>query len=227
MKEKISVLIPVYNRELYIKEAVESIRNQTYNNLDIIIYDDGSTDNTLQIINMLAKNDKRIKIIEGKKNHGGVYAKVQLIKASNTDIICYQDSDDISHLSRIELQSNLIKQYNAVFCGWEWLIKRGSHWIPRASNNSRCATSIMYRKDMNILPNPKYVLGGGDCEFIMRYLKKHPKWIILPDKLYCIRNHNDRIGIWKRKIRKKIPNEMILKMSYSELIAYYKEHYEK
>ncbi len=218
MKEKISVLIPVFNREDYVKEAVESILKQTYQNLDIIIYDDGSTDNTLSIIKKLSIKDKRIKIIVGKKNYGGVYAKVQLIKISETNIICYQDSDDISHSSRIELQSKLMDKYDATFCKWQWL--------KSIKGRGKCSASIMFKKDMAILPNPSYVLGGGDSDFIERYLKKHPNWIEVPKILYYVRNHNDRIGVWKRKIRKKIPNAKIKKMSYQEMLKYYKEHYE-
>lgn len=218
MNKKISVLIPVFNRQDYIKEAIDSILNQSYKNFELIIYNDGSIDNTVPIIRKLAKIDNRIKIIGSKINKGGVYAKIQLIKESKTDIICYQDSDDISHSSRIELQSKLMDKYDATFCKWQWL--------KSIKGRGKCSASIMFKKDMAILPNPSYVLGGGDSDFIERYLKKHPNWIEVPKILYYVRNHNDRIGVWKRKIRKKIPNAKIKKMSYQEMLKYYKEHYE-
>ena len=68
--DKISVLIPTYNVELYIKEAVESILNQTYNNLEIIIVDDASTDNTYQILEQLSKTDDRIRLFRNNVNFG-------------------------------------------------------------------------------------------------------------------------------------------------------------
>ena len=70
MNEKISVLIPVFNREKYLYESIMSIINQTYQELDIIIYDDGSTDGSVNIIKKLIEKDNRITLIENKKNRG-------------------------------------------------------------------------------------------------------------------------------------------------------------
>ncbi len=225
MNKKISVLIPVFNRQDYIKEAIDSILNQSYKNFELIIYNDGSIDNTVPIIRKLAKIDNRIKIIGSKINKGGVYAKIQLIKESKTDIICYQDSDDISHLKRLEKQLLALKSNDIVFCDWKWMYKiRGKRYYRKA--NSKCSASIMFKKDINILPNPNFHLGGGDIDFINRYIKKHPKLIIVPEVLYYVRSHNDRIGIWKLKFAKKIPKHLIKTLSYKELLHYYKEHYE-
>ena len=229
MDEKVSVLIPVYNREKYVEEAVRSIMNQTYKNLDILIYNDGSTDNTLQIIMNLAKGDKRITVVTYSKNHGGVYAKCQLLDICNTDIVCYQDSDDVSDLTRIEKQVNTIitHHYDASFCKWNWLKYDKNKCILKNMGNTKGAGTVMFRFDKNILPSPKFVLGGGDVEWIERYLKVHFNYIEIPEVLYHIRRHEDRIGNWKRKIRNKVPKELIKTLSYSELIKYYKEHNEK
>jgi glycosyltransferase involved in cell wall biosynthesis len=72
MKPKISILIPVYNREKYIKEAVLSALNQTYKEIEIVIVDNLSTDKTWEILKSLAKNDQRIKIFQNKTNIGPV-----------------------------------------------------------------------------------------------------------------------------------------------------------
>ena len=230
MNEKISVLIPVYNRDKYVEEAVRSIMNQTYSNLDILIYDDGSTDNTLSIIYNLAQTDNRITIVHAEENHGGVYAKCQLLNICNTEVVCYQDSDDISELNRIEIQSKFLFKSNkdASFCKWNWLTFYRDKWIEKINfGKSRGAGTVMFRLDREILPNPKFVLGGGDVDWIGRYLKKHPKWVESDEILYHIRNHEDRIGHWKIKIRKFMTDKMINQMSYSELIKYYKENYGK
>ena len=68
----ISVIIPAYNVEPYIKQCVDSVLSQTYRNLEIICVDDGSTDNTVPILEFLAQKDERIKLI--KQNHCGVSA---------------------------------------------------------------------------------------------------------------------------------------------------------
>ena len=69
MGEKISVIVPIYNVEKYLKKCIDSIINQTYKNLEIILVDDGSPDNCGQICDDYAKKDTRIKVIH-KKNGG-------------------------------------------------------------------------------------------------------------------------------------------------------------
>lgn len=89
----ISVIVPVYNVEEYLSECVESIRNQTYNNLEIILVDDGSTDNSANICDEYAKKDSRIKVIH-KKNGGLADARNAGIKIATGKYIGFVDSDD-------------------------------------------------------------------------------------------------------------------------------------
>ncbi len=90
---KISIIIPVYNSERYLKKCLDSILNQTYKNLEIILIDDGSEDGSLKIMNEYKKNDKRIKII--KKNNSGVSSSRNIgIKNSTGEFITFIDSDD-------------------------------------------------------------------------------------------------------------------------------------
>lgn len=105
MKEKlISVLIPTYNVGKYVKEAVESILNQTYSNLELIIVDDASTDNTFDILKELAEYDKRIKLFRNSKNSKIVETlNFALTKATGT-YIARMDGDDISLPTRIMQQ---------------------------------------------------------------------------------------------------------------------------
>lgn len=67
--QKISIVVPIYNVERYINKCIESIQNQNYKNLDIILVDDGSTDNSGMICDKYAENDERIRVIH-KKNGG-------------------------------------------------------------------------------------------------------------------------------------------------------------
>lgn len=73
-KIKVSVVIPVYNTEKYVREAVESIMNQTLRELEIIIINDGSTDNSLQVVEELAAADSRIQVYS-QTNQGGSVAR--------------------------------------------------------------------------------------------------------------------------------------------------------
>ena len=80
--EKVSIIIPTYNSEKYLKRCINSICNQTYKNIEIIIIDDGSTDDTFNICEEYAKWDDRIKIIH-KKNEGVSVARNRGIISAN------------------------------------------------------------------------------------------------------------------------------------------------
>ena len=89
----ISIIVPIYNVEPYLRRCVNSILNQTYKNLEIILVDDGSPDNCPQICDEYAKNDFRIKVIH-KKNGGLSDARNVGIKSSKGEYLSFVDSDD-------------------------------------------------------------------------------------------------------------------------------------
>lgn len=97
----VSVIIPIYNAEKYISKAVDSVINQTYRNLEIVLVDDGSSDNCGNICDGYAVNDSRISVIH-KKNGGVSSARNTGINAANGDWICFVDSDDWIEPSAIE-----------------------------------------------------------------------------------------------------------------------------
>lgn len=92
MHNLVSVIIPTYNRDDIVERAIRSVVNQTYNNLEIIVVDDGSTDNTKQIVGEI--NDNRIIYIRQKKNKGISAARNTGIKNSEGKFIAFLDSDD-------------------------------------------------------------------------------------------------------------------------------------
>lgn len=89
----ISVIVPVYNAEPYLSKCIESITNQSYKNLEIILVDDGSTDGSEKICDMLGQVDNRIKVIH-KKNGGAVSARKTGIGIAVGEYVAYVDSDD-------------------------------------------------------------------------------------------------------------------------------------
>lgn len=110
--EKISVLIPAYNSEKFIAECITSAINQSYPNIEIIIVDDGSTDNTFSICDNYAKSDNRLKII--RKNNGGVVsARIEATKYADGDFVLCLDSDDFIDRTMIEQMLELANQSNA------------------------------------------------------------------------------------------------------------------
>ncbi len=110
--ELISVIVPVYNVELYLCRCVESIQNQTYTNLEIILVDDGSPDNCPKICDELKANDKRIKVIH-KHNEGlGLTRNAGLLLATG-DYVTFVDSDDWIDETHIENLYNALKLNDA------------------------------------------------------------------------------------------------------------------
>jgi len=119
----ISVIIPTYNDGKYLKYAIESIQNQTYKNIEIIVVDDFSTDNTKQIVSSIAKSDDRVKYYlndfkdskkfdkNGININAGYSARNFGLNKATGEWITFQDGDDISFLNRLEIQLELVKKY--------------------------------------------------------------------------------------------------------------------
>lgn len=105
----ISVIVPVYNVEKYLKKCVDSITSQTYKNLEILLVDDGSTDSSGQICNEFEKNDARIKVIH-KKNGGLSDARNAGLDRAKGQYYAFIDSDDYIQDNTIEIMLNAIKK---------------------------------------------------------------------------------------------------------------------
>ena len=101
MEAKVSVVVPVYNAEKYIKTCVNSIRNQSYKNLEIILIDDGATDNSPQICDEFQREDARIRVIH-KENEGAGKSRNRGIENATGDYILFVDSDDYIKSTLVE-----------------------------------------------------------------------------------------------------------------------------
>ena len=112
MKDLITIIIPVYNVEQYLNRCVDSIINQTYNNLEIILVDDGSTDNSGKICDEYALKDKRIKVIH-KENAGVSLARNAGIDVAKGEYIGFIDSDDYIEPDMYEYLYNLMIENNS------------------------------------------------------------------------------------------------------------------
>ncbi len=113
----ISVIIPTFNREDKIIEAVNSVLAQTYHKLEVIIVDDGSTDNTENVVKKYI-TDPRVKYIKETENRGACYARNIGIKNAMGEFIAFQDSDDIWMKEKLDAQVKFLVNNNAdfVFC---------------------------------------------------------------------------------------------------------------
>ena len=110
--ELISVIVPVYNTEKYIKKCIESIINQTYSNLEIILIDDGTLDKSWQICDLYADKDKRIRVVH-KKNEGLAETRNYGINIAKGKYFAFIDSDDYIEKNMIEVLYNNLIENNA------------------------------------------------------------------------------------------------------------------
>ena len=118
-KELISIVVPIYNVELYLKRCIESIQRQTYSNIEIILVNDGSTDESGNICEEYAKADKRIKVIH-KKNSGPSESRNIGIDTATGIYIAFIDADDFIHEEFVEKLHTLAKKNHAeiVICNY-------------------------------------------------------------------------------------------------------------
>lgn len=108
---KFSVIIPLYNKSLYIKKALESVINQTFKSFDLIVVDDGSTDDSLMVADKVLKGtDIEYRIIH-QKNQGVSIARNNGVAASNSEYICFLDADDWWEPLYLEEMSSLISGF--------------------------------------------------------------------------------------------------------------------
>jgi glycosyltransferase involved in cell wall biosynthesis len=170
----VTILMTTYNSQAYIKSAIESILNQTYQNIELIVIDDASTDNTKTIIQELAKKDKRIKYIYLPINVGTYVAKSIGLKKSHGEFITCHDSDDWSHPMKIEEQVKpLLRNKSLIFTTSYWvrLQHNGSYYARALHPLLRLnPSSPLFRKKIVLEKAGGWdlVRTGADSEFLAR-----------------------------------------------------------
>lgn len=205
LKPKITVLMPVYNGAPYLAEAIESILRQTYEKLELLIINDGSTDRSVEIIK--SYKDARIRLVHNQSKLKLIATLNKGLKLSRGEYIARMDSDDISRPERLQKQIGFMEANTDVgVCGtWFELIPSGEV-VERPITNEEikihlfrnCALghpTVMMRKKIlkahNIFYNQKYAY-GEDYELWTRLIKV-TKLHNLPEVLLGYRVHESQI----------------------------------
>lgn len=115
MEQLVSVITPVYNSERYIAETIESILKQSYRNWELLITDDNSDDNSVQIIQRFAEKDSRIKLFRLSENSGADVARNHSIKEAKGRFIAFCDSDDLWLPDKLRVQINFMLDNSYAF----------------------------------------------------------------------------------------------------------------
>lgn len=112
---KVSIITPTYNCENYIVDTITSVQNQTYSDWEMIIVDDCSSDNTVNIIKNIGKNDSRIRLIVLRENSGAAVARTEAMRLAKGEYMAFLDADDIWIQEKLERQLKFMKDNNYSF----------------------------------------------------------------------------------------------------------------
>ena len=161
MKDVVSIVVPVYRVEPYLSRCVESLLNQTYTKLEIILVDDGSPDNCPQMCDAYAAQDSRIKVIH-KENGGIANARNTGLAAVTGEYMTYVDSDDWAENTYVEKLLTLLKEYDAdmATCQELWTgdteacIQHGPDQV-KVYCTEQALESLLYQKDFDVGPHGK------------------------------------------------------------------------
>ena len=166
---KVSIILPTYNRAHIIEKAIQSVLNQTYQDFEIIIIDDGSKDDTEKIIRGFQEKDKRIKYIRFEENKGAAAARNAGIKMSKGEYITFQDSDDEWVIDKLEKQMKIIETSSeniVVYCGFWRIDGDEKTYIPDINISNREGNIHKELLKGNFVDTPSILLPKKNLEKI-------------------------------------------------------------
>ena len=204
----ITVLLPVWNGEKFIAEAVSSILGQTFINFELLLIDDGSTDRTAEEINKFS-HDERIRVITHEHNAGLISTLNEGITVSRGRYIVRMDADDIADLHRMQIQFDYMEANPDISLAGSWYKEIGTNRIrkvPLAHNDIRAAMifntavihpSVIMRKDQFIEQNLLF-------DPVFRHAEDYELWVRssrtlrvanIPQPLISYRLHNNQVSV--------------------------------
>ncbi|HET7897217.1 MAG TPA: glycosyltransferase, partial [Flavisolibacter sp.] len=162
----VTVLLPTYNCEHYVRDSLQSILDQTFTDFELLVIDDASTDRTVEVIREL--KDPRIQLIQKQKNSGYTDSLNQGIALARGRYIARMDADDISLPTRFEKQVNFLASHNDVAVCGTWYMEIPNNHIAKLptehedikvamlENNQLCHPSVMFKKDFFLAHHLSY-----------------------------------------------------------------------
>lgn len=243
--EKISVIVPVYNTEKYVARCIESIRSQTYENWELLLVDDGSSDESGAICDGYASSDERIRVFHNQ-NQGPAASRADGIKQAKGSLVMFVDSDDWIHSTMLEVMKNQMEESGAgmVCCIFKDIDDSGkeSHgqrfeqpWID-CESAEQCMYQMHHTRHLTGSPCTKLfrielfdgidfcrnVTIGEDYAMIVQLAEKAGKVRIIPEELYFryVRKGSISHGGFTDRHKEAFANYMRIRR---ELIAKYPE----
>ena len=238
--------MPVYNGSKYLDDAIKSILNQTFQNLEFVIIDDGSTDDSLNIIK--SYNDNRIRLIENKENQGQSKTLNKGINLARGTYIARVDQDDISRSDRLEKQLEFMEKNSDIdVCGsWVELMGKQSDVLNLETRSEEIKISLLTNQNLahpavvirkstlikhNLNYDPKFII-ANDYDLWVRMFE-YCSFANIPEPLVKHRVHHDQFSkkfgeknsYETNKILKILLKKIGVKTNDSSLIIYKKVFY--
>lgn len=181
----VSVIIPLYNRENTIQRAIDSVLNQTYTNIEILVVDDGSTDKSVQMLDKY-RDDERVKVFCQETNKGANAARNRGIRESVGEYIAFHDSDDEWLPDKLEKQLRTMKTENChvSFCSFKRHYDNAVQIVPNISEKLSSEDIRQKLKRGNIIGTPTLVLHKDVIARVGMFDEEMPR---LQDYEYAIR----------------------------------------
>lgn len=224
--KKISIIIPIYNAEKYLVKCLDSVVKQTYKNLEIILVDDGSKDNSKLICKKYALKDNRIKLI-CNDNHGVGYSRNCGIKEANGEGVMFIDSDDFVKLNYVEKMVSFFDDNDLVICNIYNFYEKYNRYVFNELNLKYLTGN--WNKDIFLLGSiifyphlklyktkiikdnniyfPEDMVTAEDQIFNYKYLKYVKKYKYINDALY-IYSHRENMSLSKLKTKVSFDSEI-------------------
>ncbi|MGY4106520.1 glycosyltransferase family 2 protein [Aeromonas encheleia] len=165
----ITVIMSAYNSESTVAYAINSLLNQTYKNIEILVCDDNSTDQTLSIIRNISNKDSRVKVFSSQNNQGTYNIRNHMIKRAKGKYITFQDSDDYALPARLQRQVTELNEKNATLCFTRWIrVTPDGQFVFFVDGILKrfCVVSAMIRSDyLNNIAEFRQSLVAADTEF--------------------------------------------------------------
>jgi glycosyltransferase involved in cell wall biosynthesis len=248
-KPKISIIVPVYNVERFLRECLDSVLNQTFTDFEVICVNDASPDHCSEILREYADKDKRIRVINHEKNAGVSVARNTGLDAAEGEYISFCDSDDCMHPDMLKIMYKEIRRNNCDLAVCQWcplnefdkpVFKKNDSYtvnfpkdsLARNFKNPHAFFTLwnkMYKKSAiaSVRFDPQ-MFGPDDVFFNMCAFRFVKKCIITDAKLYAYRENSNSITNSKLQVQKRTKGrcrwlENIYKSSYDSIPLSFEE----
>lgn len=204
MNEKVSIIIPVYNKAKYVSETIQSALNQTYDNIEIVIVNDGSVDNSSEIIKDFVDKNKNILFFNEKENKGVVHARNMAIDAASGEYILPLDADDTIEPTYIEKAIKILTKnpdIGIVYCKARKFGRKNKIWkLPTFDKNKfiyeNCifCSALFRKKDFLTLGKYKPYMQNGyeDWDLWLSFVEADLKPYRIDEVLFNYRQCNEK-----------------------------------